>query len=152
MALFALKQNYYSVLDNQPEFEKKPTRLYYVVNKLTYKNKNISVAIPLRANINKKFQKNSDEYLATAPTAHTQSGSVAGWHITKMIPVNSEAIIKTKTSSPDLTVAELTVGVYKQDFINKVKAMLLRFENGEQVFGAIDFDSALTELDKLTQK
>ncbi len=152
MSLFALTKDYYRELEKDPEFEKKATRLYYAVFKLKYKSENISVAVPLRANLNANYQKNRDEYLATPPTEHTQAGAVAGWHITKMIPVNSDVLIKVKTQSQDLDIAEYVVNQKKQDFIDKIKKMLSRIEQGEKVFGTIDFDAALRTLQQISEK
>lgn len=150
MSLFALTNDYYQELVKDPEFEKKSTRLYYTVFKLKYKNEDIAVAIPLRANLNANYQRNRDEYLATPPTEHTQIGALAGWHITKMIPVSSDVIIKVKTHNPDLEIAEYIVKQRKQEFIDKIKKMLSRIEKGEKIFGVIDFDAAIEKLRQIT--
>ncbi len=149
MALFKLRNDYFQEMVNDPEFEKDSQRLYYTVKKIEYKGERIVVAIPLRSNINLNFQKTPDEYIATPPSHKTQThkGNIAGWHITKMIPIDFAETITAKNLNSGLKIAEDIASKYsKQEFIDKVKMMLQRFEKGEKVFGAIDFDTALKKL------
>lgn len=152
MSLYQIKNSYFSYLISDDEFEKDAKRLYYVIRLLKYKGNSISVAVPLRSNINRNFQKNTDEYIPTLPSAKTQTqkGNIAGWHIVKMIPISFKQVITIKNFSADIQVAQDIAGIYKHDeLLDKVKAMLLRFENGEKPFGAIDFDKALTNLQNI---
>lgn len=154
MALYRLKADYHNELENaDDEFMANVNRAHYIVTKLNYKGEKITVAIPLRSNINEQFQKNPDEYVVTPPSSNTetQKGNVAGWHILKMIPINSSDVYANRHLSEDLQIAEDTIKENKQEFFDKVKKMLKRFENGERVFGAIDFDAALERL-KLRQQ
>ena len=151
MALFKLKNDYFQEMTTDPEFERDPQRLYYTVKRLEYKGEKIVVAIPLRSNINLNFQKTPDEYIATPPSYKTQThkGNIAGWHITKMIPIDFAETITAKNLNSGLQIAEDIASKYnKQELIDKAKLMLQRFENGEKVFGAIDFDAALAKLKK----
>lgn len=154
MALFRLQRDYFNQLSVDNEFEKDEKRLYYVVRQVEYKGEKITVAIPLRSNINPNFQKNPDEYIPTPPSpkTQTQKGNVAGWHIVKMIPIDFAETITVRNLNIGLQIAEGIVTQYsKQVFIDNINKMLRRFEQGEKVFGAIDFDAALEKL-KLRQK
>lgn len=153
MALFKIKNDYFNKLLLDKEFEKDAKRLYFVVRSITYKHQKIAVAIPLRSNINQNFQKNTDEYIATSPSykTQTQKGNVAGWHITKMIPIDFRQAITVKNYGKDIQVAEnIITNFKKEEFINKVKAFVKRIENGEKPFGCIDFDKALSILKQLS--
>ena len=149
MALFKLKNDYFQEMLADAEFEKDAQRLYYTVRKLDYKGEKITVAIPLRSNINLNFQKATDEYIATPPSpkTRTRAGNIAGWHITKIIPIDYAETITAKNLNSGLQVAADIAAKYnKQELIDKTKSMLSRFEQGEKVFGAIDFDAALAKL------
>ncbi len=63
MALYRLKADYFAELIKDKEFEKDSRRLYFSIRKIKYKNKILTVAVPLRSNINKNFQKNKNEYI-----------------------------------------------------------------------------------------
>ena len=155
MSLFQIKNTYFYYLSLDNEFEKDAKRLYYIIRLLEYKGEKITVAIPLRSNINRNFQKNTDEYIATLPSpkTQTQKGNIAGWHILKMIPISFEQAITIKKFSTDIQVAHNIASVYKNDeMIKKAKLMLGRFENGEKPFGAINFDGALSFLKSLNNK
>lgn len=149
MSLYQIKNSYFTYLASDSEFEKDAKRLYYIVRSLKYKGENVAVAIPLRSNINQNFQKNKDEYIPTLPSTKTQiqKGNIAGWHILKMIPISFKQTITIKKFSTEIQVAQDIANTYKHDeMINKVKMMLLRFEQEERPFGAIDFDKALEHL------
>ena len=155
MALFKIKNEYFNKLLLDDEFEKDAKRLYFIVRAITYKNEKIAVAIPLRSNINQNFQKNTDEYIATLPSYKTQiqKGNVAGWHITKMIPIDFRQCITVKSYGQDIQIAENIITNYKkEEFIKKVKKYVNRIESGEKPFGCIDFDNALNILKELNNR
>lgn len=152
MALFKIKNEYFNKLLLDDEFEKDAKRLYFIVRAISYKNEKIAVAIPLRSNINQNFQKNTDEYIITLPSykTQTQKGNVAGWHITKMIPIDFRQSITIRHYGHDIQIAESIITNYKKDeFINNVKTFVKRIESGEKPFGCIDFDKALNVLKQL---
>lgn len=62
--VYYLKQDYFNELVNDSEFERNINRPYFIVRNIMFKGNKISVAVPLRSNINKKFQTNPDEYIA----------------------------------------------------------------------------------------
>ena len=142
--LFRLQKDYHDALTADPEFEANEYRPYFILKNLEYKGKRINVGIPLRSNINLHFSKNSNEYIATTPTDHTivKKGNIAGWHITKMVPVSFDKVVGFDISKyPSLNAALIIANdIYKEDMINKVKLLLKRLEAGEKVFGTIDFD------------
>lgn len=112
----------------------------------------ISVAVPLRSNINKEFQSCSDEFIATPPTPHTLSGkgNIAGWHFTKEVPISFNNVYSFCPTDSDTTMALAIADTFKHDeFIKKAKELVKRIESGESVFGAIDFDEALRKLSEL---
>ena len=152
MALFKIKNEYFNKLLLDDEFERDAKRLYFIVKAISYKNEKISVAIPLRSNINKNFQKNPDEYLMTKPSYKTQKqkGNIAGWHITKMIPIDFKQAITVKNYGNDIQDAEKSIIDYnKEEFIKNVKTFVKRIESGEKPYGSIDFDNALNTLKQL---
>jgi hypothetical protein len=91
MALLFMKNRYHEKLfeTQSGKFLYKEGRAYFRIPGLKYKGKKITVAVPIRSNINKNFQKNRDEYVATQPTEHTEVGNYAGWHFIKMIPFSA---------------------------------------------------------------
>ena len=155
MALYKIKKEYFDKLSLDSEFESDAKRLYCVVKQLYYKQKKIAVAVPLRSNINRNFQKNPDEYIATLPSYKTQiqKGNIAGWHIVKLVPISFNYTITEKKFGTEIQIAaDIVLNYKKQEFLNKVKAILQRFESGEKIFGAIDFDKALETLEQLNNK
>ena len=155
MALYRIKKDYFDKLIADPEFEADAKRLYCIVRQLDYKQKKIAVAIPLRSNINMNFQKNPNEYIVTLPSYKTQKskGNIAGWHIVKLVPIAYEHVITGKNYSIDIQIAEdIALKYKKQELIDKIKDVLKRIECGEKIFGAIDFDAALAELERLNNK
>ena len=150
--VYYLKQDYFNKLLNDSEFERNINRPYFIVRNIPYKGKKISVAVPLRSNINKNFQTKPNEFMATIPTAHTLSGkgNIAGWHFTKAIPINFKHVISAVPSDPDINAALSLAEIYRHDeFIDKTKSIIAKIENGDDVFGAIDFDSAMEFLEEL---
>ena len=155
MALYKIKKEYFDELSLDDEFERDAKRLYCVVRNVPYKDEKITVAVPLRSNINRNFQKNEDEYIATLPSykTQTQKGNIAGWHITKIIPLDFSQAITEKKFGAEIQVAEsLVLNYKKEEFINKVKSFLKRVESGEKIYGAINFDAALKTLKELNNK
>lgn len=143
---FKLKKEYYNKLKLDKEFITDIARPYFIIKNLTYKNHIINVAIPLRSNINKYFASLKDEYVSTPPTNHTltNKGNVAGWHITKMIPIKFNYVISHKIKDSKLNVSyAIACELCNEEIIHKTKLMLNRLENGEKVFGTIDFDKFL---------
>ena len=150
--VFYLKSAYFSALCADPEFERNNQRPYYRVTNVNYRGRTIAVAVPLRSNINKAFQKNPDEFIATAPTPHTLTGkgNIAGWHFTKMIPIDPSLAMTVAPNNPDMVLALMIADSIKHsEFIEKTKRFVSRLEKGEFVFGAIDFDNALSLMDSL---
>lgn len=155
MALFKIKNEYFNKLLLDDEFERDAKRLYFIVKAISYKNEKIAVAIPLRSNINRNFQKNMDEYLVTLPSykTQTQKGNVAGWHITKMIPIDFRQAITVKNYGENIQIAEKIITDYKkEEFIKNVKTFVKRIESGEKPYGSIDFDGALNMLKQLNRE
>ena len=123
MSLYQIKNSYFTYLSSDDEFEKDAKRLYYTIRNLKYKGEKITVAIPLRSNINSNFQKNTDEYIPTLPSVKTQKqkGNIAGWHILKMVPISFEQTITIKKFSVEIQVAHDIASNYKNDeMLNKV--------------------------------
>lgn len=150
--VYYLKQDYFNELVNDSEFERNINRPYFIVRNIMFKGNKISVAVPLRSNINKKFQTNPDEYIATIPTPHTLTGkgNIAGWHFTKAIPINFKHVISAVPNDPDINAALSVAELYRYDeFINKTKSIIKRIEDNEDVFGVIDFDAAIERLKEL---
>jgi hypothetical protein len=120
------------------------------ISGVKYKGEKITVAIPLRANIN-KWQQKRGEYLPTLPTPHTNDGNVAGWHYIKMIPhadgmfykSNKEVLFK------EITLAEQIVKAVMPTVKQDVQTILNRFENNDKIDGAVNFNLALREVEKL---
>ena len=155
MKLFKLKKELYERLIKDAEFERDACRPYYIIRGLDYKGKKISIGIPLRSNINKKFNSKKDEFVATLPTDHTliSNGNIAGWHITKIIPIDYSLVVAYKIDqNPSLSISfEIANHYFHKDLMEKTKGMLKRFENGENVFGAIDFDWAIEIIEKMKE-
>lgn len=150
--VYYLKKIYFDTLLSDPEFERNINRPYYVIKNIEYKGKNISVAIPLRSNINKKFQSKPNEYIATIPTSHTLSGkgNIAGWHFTKAIPVSFDVLISSVPNDVNLNMAlDIADNYKKEEFINKTKQLVSTLSEGNNVFGSVNFDKALENLDKI---
>jgi len=135
--LYYLKPYLYFELSKDKEFCINIKRPYYIVKKLNYKNKIINVAIPLRSNINAKFQKDSQSYVLTNSSNHTRTHNIAGWHFTKMIPIKLKYVYK---KSPMTKNAINCLRINREEFRFKCNIMLKRFEKGEKIFGAINFD------------
>lgn len=148
--VFKLQQTHYNKLLSDPEFERDIDRPYYVIRDLPYKGGKVTVGVPLRSNINKDFARKSDEYVSTPPSDHTLTGkgNIAGWHITKLIPLDFSVIVgQSVLSGSSLEIPfEIANNFSNQEMVRKVKLMLQRFENGEIVFGAINFDNAISLL------
>ena len=151
MAVKHLQKRYYEILDGtlNSEFVRKSSRAYFNLSDLKYKGGKISVAIPLRANINQNFQRSPDEIIATAPTTHTRPGFIAGWHITKMIPFDGSLFTQNTTGNIDLIIAEKIAQAYISKMKKAAQDFLDRLESGEIIFGAIEFDKAFNEMEKL---
>jgi hypothetical protein len=150
VSLFNLKHTYHTDLCADAEFEHNPNRCYIIVGGIPYKNRKISVAIPLRSNINAGFQSKKDEYIATVPTGKTRQGFIAGWHITKAIPIDGAVAVKLNIANrQDLQIAEKIAKMQAKLFKEKTTAFIKRVEAGEKIFGAIDFDAALQKMDVL---
>ena len=146
-----LKREYHDKLIADTEFECNPRRPYYVIRQLDYKGTKIDVAIPLRSNINPNFSSKPDEYVATPPTSHTLigKGNIAGWHITKLIPVKADKIVSRKIKSgSDTDIAYMIADAQKAKLISSAQKMLNNFESGTTIFGAINFDEAIKKLDE----
>jgi len=155
MAILYLKKNYYDALDKTQnnEFVRK-TRAYFRIYGLKYKGECVEVAVPLRANINPNFLKDKGDYIATLPTSHTRQGNWAGWHITKMIPFDGELFNKrrNKITDRDMLLAEHTAKAYIKDMQLAAQKLLNRIEAGENVFGVIEFNSALKLVARLKKQ
>lgn len=151
MALFNIMSHYHDDLMYDPEFECSLTRNYYIVVSLRYKGRPIKLAIPLRSNINIMFQRRSDEIVATVPTKKTRPGCIAGFHITKAIPVNGAVLVKNNydpIKRLDLKLAETVAESKYAELREKAQAYLNRVEAGENIFGAVDIDAALVSLQR----
>lgn len=156
MALKYLQNGTYNLLYQKlnREFLRKPTRPYFELNGLNFKGIPISVAVPFRGNIHSSLQESTPQYIfQTPPTAHTDiaNGKIAGWHILKMIPFDKQHFYTTQASAPDLIAAEnIAIQNYAkmqsaaQDFLNCI-------ERGEPVFGAVQFERALSQMNNLKQ-
>ena len=154
--VFKLKQTFYNKMVGDTEFEKDLDRPYFIIRGLSYKGSKVTVGIPLRSNINKEFAKKTDEYISTPPSDHTLTGkgNIAGWHIVKMIPIDFSVVVgQSIVAGSSLEIPfEIANTFSNTQLIEKVKKMLARFENGEQVFGAVDFDGAIRKLNESKSK
>jgi hypothetical protein len=149
---FHLKNNYYSELINDPEFENNPSRNYIIVPKIKYKGRIINVAIPLRSNININFQKRKGEIIPTVPTPKTRPGNIAGFHILKIIPVNRATVVRydyDMQARRDLALAEQIVKQSEDVLKQYIISFLSCLEKNEKTWAAIDFDNALQIADTL---
>lgn len=77
-------------------------------------------------------------------------GNIAGWHFTKMIPIDPLLAMTIAPTNPDIILALVIAdSVKRAEFIAKTKQFISRLEKGEAIFGAINFGRALTLLDSL---
>jgi hypothetical protein len=146
-----LRPKYYNQLDTvlDREFLRDPKRPYISISGLVYRGEPVAVAIPLRANINRLFQSDADMYVATPATDHTRSENISGWHVTKLIP-SHRAMFYNNVALADTTAESLTIAnMQLKKLRQSAQSHLTRIEKGIKVFGAIDFDRALAEMDKL---
>jgi hypothetical protein len=154
MSVFHISKEYHDALEKtQPKtFLKKLGRVYIFISGVKYKGEKITVAVPLRANIN-KWQQKRGEYLPTLPTPHTNDGNVAGWHFIKMIPhanglfyKNNKEILLQEISLAE-QIAKSVMPTVKQN----VQTVLNRFENNDKIDGAVKFNLALREMKKIEE-
>jgi len=124
------------------EFCLKPTRPYYVIEKITYKSKIISIAIPLRSNINIRFQHNKNSYIKVNATKHTlvEKGNVSGWQILKMIPIKRGLFFETETNNKNIIEAVKIIKKKRKELLVKCRILLNKFAQNKKIYGAIDFD------------
>jgi len=141
--VYYLKKEYYRLLSIDKEFCIKINRPYFLINKIKYKSKTISVAIPLRSNINIRFQKNKLGYIKVINNKHTLSykGYVAGWHILKFIPTKRELMYASKTNNKEIIEAmKIIKRNNSKEAINKCNILIKKLEKGNKVYGVINFD------------
>jgi uncharacterized protein (DUF433 family) len=152
MELRFIQKQYYQTIENSldSEFMKKQSRPYFYLSGVKYKGQNISVAIPLRANINLKTVNYSD-IIPIPSSNHTQANKISGWQLNKAIPFFPKLFNVTHTNPNDLVIAEKGAKANISVMRIRMQTILNKWAAGEKIFGSIDFDNALKVMSRLNK-